>query len=257
MKQQFHDIIREPAGAETAVLLLHGILSAPQFFDFLLPAIPPDTAVYGILLAGHGAQVSGLSHTTLNRWELQVSLLMKQLASRYRRVIIAAHSMGTLFALRLAQQYPQKIAGMLLLGVPLRTHLTPFGAVCSALLALGWKPRTARGQAMQRAFSLTPDAHLWHYLGWLPRYAELFDEIYRTRPLLHTLRVPAIVFQSAKDELVSLRALPALAAVPAIRLRILRTASHFYYPPKEQSRILRTWYRMLRTQGTRGGASEL
>ena len=79
----------------------------------------------------------------------------------------------------------------------------------------------------------------------LPRYAELFDAIFRTRPLLQTLRVPCAVFQSARDELVSLRALPVLAAAPAMRLRVLRTASHFYYPPQEKSRILRVWYKML------------
>ncbi|MBR4200026.1 MAG: alpha/beta fold hydrolase [Oscillospiraceae bacterium] len=250
MKGQFHDVIRVPEGADTAVLLLHGILSAPQFFAFLLPAVPQNYAVYGILLSGHGGDAAGLTHTTLNRWELQVSLLMKQLSAKYRRIFIAAHSMGTLFALRLAKQYPQNISGMLLLGVPLCTHLTPFGAVCSVLLALGYQPHTARGKAMQQAYSLTPDARLWRYLGWLPRYAELFDEIFRTRPLLSGLRVPCAAFQSARDELVSLRTLPMLAAVPAVKLRVLRTASHFYYPPQEKSRILRVWYRMLRYSGT-------
>ncbi len=246
MSRQYHDIIREVQGADTAVLLLHGILSAPQFFDFLLPAIPEQYSIYGLLLEGHGGTVNALCHTTLMRWEEQNRVLMARLTAKYKRIFIAAHSMGTLFALRLAEQYPQQIAGMLLLNVPLFPQLSLYGAVGSLLIACGYQPESPRGRAMQKAFSIAPDARLWRYLGWLPRYAELFEEIRRTRPLLQRLRVPTFAYYACKDELIAQRTLPLLHAAPHIRLGVLRNSSHFYYAPQDQSRILRVWYKMMR-----------
>ena len=128
MNPRYQDIICARAGAKAAVLLLHGILSAPQFFDFLLPEIPSDISVYGILLDGHGDTPEALAHTSMQKWKQQVHDLAAVLTARYEQIIIAAHSMGTLFALQLARQYPEKISRMLLLGVPLSVHLTPFGA---------------------------------------------------------------------------------------------------------------------------------
>jgi carboxylesterase len=247
LSARYHDIIREPAGADTAVLLLHGILSAPQFFDFLLPAIPPRYAVYGLLLEGHGGSMEGLCHTNLAHWKAQNRALMEQLAAKYKRIIIAAHSMGTLFAVGLATEFPEKTAKMLLLDVPLYPHLTLYGAVLSVMLACGFQPKTPRGQAMQKAYSIAPDARLWRYLRWIPRYLELFREMRRTRQHLGELRVPSQAYYSCKDELVSRKTLPLLHNAPHLRLGVLRKSSHFYYVPAERRRIERAWYRMLRT----------
>lgn len=241
-----HDIIREPEHADTAVILLHGILSAPQYFTFLLDQIPPEYAVYGILLDGHGGKPEGLAKTDMHKWKQQVSECMQKLTKRYDRILIAAHSMGTLFAVQLGVQYCEKIQAMLLLNIPMRIHLTPFGAVCSLLIACGYTPkRHARIIAMKQAFSLSPDARLWRYLKWIPRYLELFREIRRTRPLLEKLNIPCDVFLSAKDELVSLRSLRILEKHPNLRVRVLRHSSHFYYSDTDRRYILRALRRCI------------
>ena len=103
MKPKYHDIIRECPAADTAVILLHGILSAPQFFDFLLPEIPETVSVYGLLLDGHGSSPEALAHTSMQKWKQQIRDLTENLLPRYEKIIIAAHSMGTLFALELAE----------------------------------------------------------------------------------------------------------------------------------------------------------
>ena len=247
MNTPYQHIIREPEGADTAVLLLHGILSAPQYFDFLLREIPPEYAVYGMLLDGHGGTPDGLAKTNMHIWKQQVAVCMQQLTGRYRRILIAAHSMGTLFAVQLAVQYPDQVQSMLLLNVPVHIHLTPFGAVCSLLIACGYIPkRHARAAAMKQAYSISPDGHLLRYLRWIPRYLELFREIRRTRPLLQRLTVSCDVFQSARDELVSLRSLKELARHPHLRLRVLRNSSHFYYTDADRARILRCMRRCIR-----------
>ena len=254
MNPRYHDIICARPGAKTAVLLLHGILSAPQFFDFLLPEIPADISVCGILLDGHGDVPEALAHTSMQKWKQQVGDLTETLLLRYEKIIIAAHSMGTLFALQLARRYPERISRMLLLGVPLAVHLTPFGACSAMLAACGAEPETPRLCAMQHAYSIEPDRNPLHYAGWIPRYMELFDEIAAVNAVRMENRVPCAVYQSAADELVSLDALPLLQQMPAVRLHVLRHSTHFYFPPQDQERILRCWRHMLlQTKSARDG----
>ena len=248
MNGKYHHIFREPEGADTVVLLLHGILSAPQYFRFLLDDIPQEYAVSGILLEGHGSDADALSETGMQAWKQQVHAQFRQLSARYPHIIIAAHSMGTLFALELAAGHPQQIDAMLLLGVPLYAHLTAYGAVWGMLIGAGMQPepQEKRAFAMRDSFSMRPDQRMLPYLRWIPRYRELFREMQRTREQLHRITVPCTAFQSAKDELVSLRALPLLYANPAIRLHVLRESSHFYYPAADEARILRAWRRILK-----------
>ena len=246
MNPKYHDIIRECPAADTAVILLHGILSAPQFFDFLLPEIPETVSVYGLLLDGHGASPEALAHTSMQKWKQQIRNLTEKLLPRYEKILIAAHSMGTLFALELAEAYPEQIRRMLLLGVPLRVHLTPFGAGCSLLAACGYQPQNEKLAAMEHAYSIRPDSNPLHYAGWIPRYKELFAEIDRVNAMRMHVRVPCEVYQSASDELVSPDALPLLHEMPAVRLHVLRHSSHFYFPPQDQSRLLHTWQRIIR-----------
>ena len=256
MNGQYHHIFRDPPGADTVVLLLHGILSAPQYFRFLLNDIPEQYAVSGILLDGHGAPAEALSETNMRIWKSQVQEQFQRLSAQYRHIIVAAHSMGTLFALQLAAEHPKQIRAMLPLGVPLAVHLTPFGALCSAAIGSGYHPvpnRFPRAYAMQQACSIRPDYRFWKYLPWIPRYLELFTEISRTQKKLHRVNVPCTVFQSAHDELVSVRALPMLAAHPSFRLHILRDSSHFYYTPADEARIRRVWRKILRCNQYRRG----
>ena len=255
MNGRYHHIFREPEHADTAVLLLHGILSAPQYFRFLLDDIPQEYAVSGILLEGHGGSTASLAETDMQSWRRQVQAQFAHLSAKYPHIIIAAHSMGTLFALELAAEHPQQIRSMLLLGVPLYAHLTAYGAFWGAMIGAGLKPepQEPRAFAMRESFSIRPDRRILPYLCWLPRYQELFCEMRRVRGILPRVTVPCTVFQSAKDELVSLRTLPLLHADPAVRLHVLRASSHFYYPPADEARILRAWRKMLRTNGSNQG----
>ena len=260
MSGRYHHIFREPEGADTAVLLLHGILSAPQYFRFLLDDIPQNYAVSGILLEGHGGEPAGLAGTDMQAWKRQVQAQYRRLSAKYPHIIIAAHSMGTLFALQLAAERPEQIRTMLLLDVPLYAHLTAYGAFWGAMIGAGMQPepQDARAFAMREAYSIRRDMQPMQYLRWIPRYCELFREMKRTRETLHRVTVPCTAFQSANDELVSLRTLPLLKAVPSIRLHVLRESSHFYYPAADEERILRAWRKMLQIKQndqSRGSAS--
>ncbi len=236
----YHAIRREPPHAQTAVLLLHGILSAPQYFDFIMPEIPAEAAVYGILFEGHGGQISGIAQASMDHWKSQVHEAMQALSSRYRNIIIIAHSMGTLLAVQTAREFPARLRRMILLDIPMYVHLTPDGFAHFTATGLGLEiAQDARAQAVHEAYSLEPDSHVLRYAAWLPRYAELFREIVRTRRMMNEIRVPCDIFQSRHDELVSMRSVRCFLGNPNLRVRVLHKSGHFYYADDDRKTILR------------------
>ena len=72
----------------------------------------------------------------MKKWKRQVSDTMKDLAERYENILIAAHSMGTLFALSESIKYEEKVKGLFLLAVPLKLFLKPSASVNSIKVIL-------------------------------------------------------------------------------------------------------------------------
>jgi len=221
------ELVREVPDSRRAVLMIHGILGTPRHFDFLVPLVPDDWSVYAILLDGHGGIAEDFSHTSMKKWQTQVTNKLDLLLERYERVVIAAHSMGTLFAIQEAVRRPEKIAGLFLLQVPLRPWLKFRSACCSALLPFGIIPKGAELMASDSSITLTP--WLWKYLGWIPRFLELFTQCRRTRALLGQLTVPCRCYQSRRDEMVSMRTCRDLEQHPHIGLTMLPDSGHFGY----------------------------
>jgi len=85
--------------------------------------------------------------------------------------------------------------------------------------------------AARSAYSIEQDKRLWRYLGWIPRYLELLREAKRQRRLIADVETPCRVFQSAKDELVSLRSCRYIEQNRMIKLSKLPGSGHSYYPP--------------------------
>lgn len=236
-----HDeMIRMVPGAKCAVLFLHGIVGTPNHFVGGVPItewVPENWSIHNILLPGHGREVEDFASSNLRQWRCAARRAFCRLAKNHEKVYIVAHSMGTLFAMELAIDFPDKIAGLFLLGVPLRPHLAP-SAVNSALrLALGKLRPGYPEMGILQACGTAPTWKLWKYIPWLPRFMELFAQIARTEKKLHRLTVPAVAYQSRRDELVNGLSAKVLRKYP-VEVRILEVSSHFYYSPEDQ-KILR------------------
>lgn len=224
-------------GARNAVLFIHGIVGTPNHFRKLLPMeelVPADWSVWNLLLDGHGGSVRDFSNTSMKKWEDQVWDAFQKLAVTHERVLIAAHSMGTLFAIQLALEYPEKIPELFLVAVPMRPRVRFYGAVNCLRLVFG-KIREGNPleTAARDACGVVTTRKLWQYLGWVPRYLELFSAISRTRRQLDCLRVPSIALQSKKDELVSNRARSRLEKCGVMKIVELPQSGHFYYAPED------------------------
>lgn len=221
--------IRVVPDADTAVAMIHGIVGTPDHFKDLLPLIPEDWSVYNILLDGHGGEVEDFSHTSMDKWKAQVHSLLDEILLTHRRVLIVAHSMGTLLAIREAIYRPEHIAALFLLNVPLTPFVQPKTAVNSVRLALGIPKNNCSARAMEASGSVNLSPKLWKYFGWTPRFWELLQECRATTKALPELKTPTFSFQSRHDELVSMRSCKYLDKHPHITNLILESSGHFAY----------------------------
>lgn len=226
---KYKPYIRTAENAETAVLMVHGIVGTPAHFQELLPLIPESWSLYNILLDGHGGKVEDFSHTSMEKWKTQVEKQLDEILLTHRRVLIVAHSMGTLFAIRQAIRCPDKVCGLFLLNVPLTPFVRPAACANSVRLALGRPGNSPSAKAMQADCGVVLTPKLRKYIGWVPRFWELLTEVQATKRILSQLQTPTLTFQSRHDELVSFRSCKYLEDHPSITNTVLEHSGHFAY----------------------------
>lgn len=224
--------------AHGAILYIHGILGTPHHFDSFFP-LGEEFSQYSILLDGHGGDARNFAGTSMEKWKAQVSRKVDELLEVHETLYLAAHSMGTLFALSEAIRRPDRIRGVFLWDVPLKIRVRPCLAVnCWKVFRGRIRSEDQEALAAQRAYGISRDYRIWRYLGWIPRYLELFREIRTVRNRIAEVSVPAIAFQSALDEMVSPKAADILRANPRIQVNVLPDSTHFYYPPADMALLL-------------------
>lgn len=211
---------------DRVVLFIHGFLGSPKHFDTMVPLVPHDCAIYNIQLLGHGGSVRDFAEASMKEWKAQVDRVVRELAERYAGIKIVAHSMGTLFAIEAAVRYPAAIKELLLFQAPLKIAVSP-AAIANTVRRI--PASYDAGLAFEKARGVRFSFRFWEYLGWIPRYLELFAEEKRGRETIKRLTVPCTIFQSRNDELVSIRSVDYIPKRPNIRLHILENSGHFIY----------------------------
>lgn len=227
------EFVRILPQADTAVLMIHGIVGTPNHFRDLIPLevlVPREWSVYNLLLDGHGGEIEAFSGTSMEKWKQQTLAVFRELSRNHRRIFLVGHSMGTLLSLRLAEALPEKVCGLFLLACPLYVGLRPLGLLNCIKVAFGTiNQENPREASTLKACGVNADKRLWRYLGWLPRILELYGLMICTRRKLPQLKVPCLALQSDKDELVSNRTAKKLERAGTIRVVHLKDSSHFYY----------------------------
>lgn len=222
------DFVRNVENSRCAVLCVHGILGHPGFFDFLLPLVPHDWSVANILLKGHGGSVKDFSAASMSEWKGQVRVEAEKLRKNHDKLIIVAHSMGTLFAIREAVE--GNADALFLMNTPLKIRVT--GRLLSTpfkVLFGNTKKEDKWTQAALAAYGIEYDANPLHYIGWVPRYLELFAEIRSVRKILTNLTVKTQVYLSAQDEMVSPVSEKLFAGYNNVKVKVLPMSGHYYY----------------------------
>lgn len=213
-----------------AVLFVHGIVGTPNHFKTFLPLVPENISVFNILLDGHGKGVKDFSKTSMKKWKDQVSLAMEELAKNHDSIYVVAHSLGSLLAIEQAVNY-DKISKLFLLAVPLKLSLKPKLFVNSLKVFLDKiDPKNEELVAAWECYGIANDKNLLRYIGWIPRYLELFSQIRCVRGMIDALNTPTVAYQSCKDEMVSRKSKMMLEKNPSISVVELKNSGHFYYP---------------------------
>ena len=108
-------------GGSPAVLALHGFGATTQEVGVVVDiARRLGLASHAPLLPGHGSSVLELAKTRYGDWHGAAERALRELAAEHGRVIVIGSSMGSLLALDLAASHPRWVAGVGVLGCPLR-----------------------------------------------------------------------------------------------------------------------------------------
>lgn len=226
-------------GSDTVVLFIHGILGSPDMFNIYIEKIPKEWSVYNMLLDGHGKTVTDFAHSSMRKWKRQVDRTVYELSLKYDKIIIVAHSMGTLLAINATEKYPSKIKQLFFLAVPLKIFLRPI-APLTALKVLFEEvsDNDPIAVAMRDGYSVQIDKNLLAYISWLPRYIELFKESRATRARAGMIDVPCNVYLSKKDDMVSVHSGKYFENNKKVKLSILENSLHMYFVDDEMNFLL-------------------
>lgn len=224
-------------GAKYAALFIHGIVGTPNHFRIVLPLeelVPETWSVYNIRQPGHGGSVGGFGRSNVNQWRNHAKAAFEELAQKHEKVVIVGHSLGTLFAMQMALENPEKVALLFLVAAPMRPWVRLFGAVNCVKLAFNLiRDDRPLEWATRHVCGVEPTPLLWKYIPWIPRFFELFAEIARTEKVMGNLTVPCVAWQSRKDELVSNLSAPVLRKSGVMEVHELENSTHFYYAPED------------------------
>ena len=227
--------------ARYAVLFLHGIAGSPNQFRKLIELekrVPENWSVFNVRYPGYGGTVTEFGKSNIQQWRSYARDAYLELAQSHEKVLIVGHSMGTLFAMEMALEFPETTAGLFLLNVPLRPcPRLYFIPNCLRLAFNRIREDRPREHCFQIACGVIPTALVWQYISWIPRIFELFGEIIRTEKVMDHLTVPCIAFQSGNDDLVSNLTAPVLRRSGVMEVRELPDSTHFYYAPEDASLI--------------------
>ncbi len=184
-------------GSDVAVLLCHGFTGTPQSlrgwaehlategFTVRLPRLP-----------GHGTSWPEMNRTRWPDWYAAVETELVDLARDHRCVVVGGLSMGGALALRLAQQHPDLVAGLVLVNPAVKLTDPRLRAVPLLRHVLGSTPGIAsdirKAGTTELAYDRTP-------LHALHSSIELYGEVERALP---EVTAPLLMLRSAVDHVV-------------------------------------------------------
>lgn len=231
--------------AKKAYLFVHGIIGTPDHFDDLMPLVPDDVTAWKLVLDGHGKGPSDFARASMKKWKRTVKAAVDELAESHDEIYIVAHSMGTLLSMEQAIAN-DKIKGLFWLQSPLRLWIRPkmVPMVMKVYLNL-IKEDDLPAISARHCCGIIHSKNILRYVGWIPRFWELFEKMRVTRWNLKHLKTPCVVCQSRIDEMVSNRSAKLLRKNPCVTVYELEGSGHFYYTEDDLAVILREFKKFI------------
>jgi esterase/lipase len=100
--------------------------------------------------------------------------------------------------------------------------------------------------AAKKCYGIEKEKNPIHYLGWIPRFLELFAKIRQARKRITLLRTSCSVYQSSKDELISKHSVNYLNCNSCVSVTELKNSGHYYYDKSDWDFLQSEFCRMLK-----------
>ena len=185
-------------GNDSVIVFVHGILGTPNLFRFLADNLKRRFDCEALLLPGHGGTARDFSRTPGKQWVTYANARIEQIRSRYRHLYLVGHSMGGLLCLQYASN--SDIDGLVVINSPLVIKVTP-----SQLFFRSNLRRNSRNEEILSVYEQNngvTDRKFYTYPLWIRQYMDLFGLMHRCRRDIRSVKSPALIFQSVKDETV-------------------------------------------------------
>lgn len=217
------------------VILIHGAGGTHLDWPAELRRLP-NTRVIALDLPGHGRS-AGPGRTDTLAYAGDVVAFLS--AAGIRRAIMAGHSMGGAIAQQLALHWPEKTAGLVLIGTGSKLPVDPTlpqriidetGKTVRWIVDWSWSPGTpesVKARARQRLLAVDPEVLRGDYLA-----CQGFD----VRDQIDRIAAPALVLGAADDNMVKVKFSATLAErIPHARLVVIEGAGHMF--PLERAKM--------------------
>lgn len=160
--------IVEPAGAEDAIVFLHGWLMSPQIWAASIAALEGRARCLAVWQPAHGNSIGPPLDFSMADWAEWLAHTLDR--SGVRRAVLVGHSMGGMLAAAFRDRYPERVLGLALVSTDPRDwdvkDRRDFLQLADAV-AVGWNFDLAR----QCADLLVGESFRERYAAWLGQWS--------------------------------------------------------------------------------------
>lgn len=258
-----NDYLLEGQGerAETGILLIHGLTGTPNEMRILARGLNnAGFTVYAVQLAGHCGTMDDLLHSDWEQWLESVRAGADRLALRVNKLIVGGLSMGSVLALALAEEHPEKIEGVMALSTTFRhdgwsmPKYTRMSFILPLMRALGIGRKkmfleqppygikdaalrsriVSKMQAGESAEAGLPGNPLWSVVEMLALSSHVLKNLDR-------VRAPCLVIHASEDDIASVdNALRIVRGVchASVQLVLLEDSYHMITIDRERRKVI-------------------
>ncbi|MCS5695879.1 alpha/beta hydrolase [Desulfofundulus thermocisternus] len=207
------------------ILFVHGAGGSHRHWLYQLNGLKENYMVLAVDLPGHG-QSQGEAYDNITAYRQFINAFTEKLIGH--RFILAGHSMGGAITLDFARSYPEKLAGMILIGTGARLRVLPAiletlqqGKYYTDLIQLAYSkdaPASLLEAARREMESVPPKVYLADFTAC--NGFDLMD-------MLPLIKVPSLVISADQDMLTPVKYGEFLQRnLPLARLEIIQGAGH-------------------------------
>ena len=187
------------AGGDTIAILIHGFTGTPDDLRELAKfLVSRGISVKVPLLAGHGRHWINLEDTSYYDWWKTVEDEVKDAIGKYKNIFLIGYSFGANLAFDISARYPQKITGVISLGISvflrkeflIKFFLPFFHLFLKKYRKVYIKKENIPEYEYSGSYVYVPTKSLYDFYFFIKNY---------TKKELHKVTVPTLIIHSRDD----------------------------------------------------------